>query len=148
MSDDLLMFETRLNKEQLQYLLQFVENGQLHARNPEFALGVFLSRPSPEYTYSELALRWGITRQTASTYCDQIRQILSKSFYNEYLSLGSDRHKLISHQTKIARQLYAPSGDHIIIVLEGTYIFIQKSNNFSFRRDTHSGHKKRNLITK
>ena len=30
MSDDVLMFETALNKEQLQYLLQFMENGQLH----------------------------------------------------------------------------------------------------------------------
>ena len=43
MSDNVLKFEIVLNKKQLQYLLQCVENGQLYGRHPEFANGVFLS---------------------------------------------------------------------------------------------------------
>ena len=78
MSGDVLMFETGLNKEQLLYLPQFVENAQIHVRNPEYAIGIFLSRLRRAYTYSELVLRWSITWQTASTYRDQIRQVLSK----------------------------------------------------------------------
>lgn len=40
MSDDVLVFETGLIKEQFQYLQQFVKDGQLHVRSAEFALGV------------------------------------------------------------------------------------------------------------
>ena len=44
MPDDVLMFKTGFDEEQLQYLLQFVKNGHLHVHNPEFDHSVFLSR--------------------------------------------------------------------------------------------------------
>jgi len=78
MSDDVLVFEIGLNREQFQYLLQFVKDGQLHVRSAEFALGVYLSRLRWAYTYNKLALRWRITRQTVSSNCEEIRQVLSK----------------------------------------------------------------------
>jgi len=135
MSDDVLVFETGLNREQFQYLLQFVKDGQLHVRSAEFTLGVYLSRLRV-YTYDKLALRWiHITRQTASSNCEEIRQVLSKLFCNKYLSLNSDRYQLISYQIKVAKQLHAPSGDHIILVLDDTYIFIQKRQFFFSTRN-------------
>lgn len=53
---------------------------------------------------------------------------------------------LINHQTEIAKRLHAPMGDRIILVLDRTYIFIQKSSNFAFQRIWYSGHKHRKLI--
>lgn len=84
--------------------------------------------------------------QATNSHCVQARQVLSKSFCVQYLSLGPGPHQLESHQTRIDRQLHAASGDRIILVLVGTYIFIQKRNNISFQQDTYSVHKKRNLI--
>jgi len=41
---------------------------------------------------------------------------------------------------------YNPNDDKIIMIFDGTYLFIQKSANFSLQRNTYCSHKSRNLI--
>lgn len=94
----------------------------------------------------ELGIRWNITRQTASSNCNEIRKALLRSFCLQHISFSVPRDDLISHQSFIAKSLHGSSGPYIILVWDGTYIFIQKSSNFSFQRNTYSGHKHRNLI--
>lgn len=147
MSNDMLIFETGLDHKHFHELLDLLKNETLlHVRHAEFSLGVYLSRLRRGYTFEELAVRWKITRQTASSNCEQIRQALVKSFCSKYISFSLDRNDFITHQSPIAKQIFGPSGNRIILVWDGTYIFIQKSSNFSFQRDTYSGHKHRNLI--
>ena len=42
--------------------------------------------------------------------------------------------------------MHSSTGDHVILIFDGTYIFVEKSGNFSFQRATFSGHKHQNLI--
>ncbi|XP_060552147.1 uncharacterized protein LOC132713522 [Ruditapes philippinarum] len=50
------------------------------------------------------------------------------------------------HTRKLAQDLLAESNDQAILVLDGTYIYINKSNNFQFQRRSFSMHKHRPLV--
>ena len=53
---------------------------------------------------------------------------------------------LVSKQSEINTIFYTPSGDEIILVLDGTHVSIQESSNFKFQRDMYCGNKHQNLI--
>lgn len=53
---------------------------------------------------------------------------------------------MIQLNNEIVVRIHAPTAGKIIIVFDGTYLFIQKSGNFDFQRKTYSGHKHCNLI--
>ena len=53
---------------------------------------------------------------------------------------------LQSHQTAIASQLMCDQDDQVIMVTDGTYLFVRKSSNNRFQRRSFSMHKHRNLI--
>ena len=109
----------------------------------ELALGVYLSRLRRSYTFKELAIRCSIAEKTARSYCQVCRSALVGFFCDSYLPLRGDHAELLGHRTDTAKRLYALSGENIILVLDGTYIFIQKSSNISFQRMTFSVHKHR-----
>lgn len=139
-----LIFETGLNKSQFQQVLSYLA-ADVKVRDKVFALGVYLSRLRRGYTYDELSSRWNIHRKSASKYCDIVRTDLVK-FANDSLNLSCSRNELLRHRTETSKRLHSPFEDLIIVVLDGTYIFIEKSGNFAFQRLTYSGHKHRNLI--
>gem|GEM_PF-2279954 len=144
MTDVQLVYETGLNHEQFSNVLQFVKN--IPVRNNELALGIYLSRLRHGYTFEELSIRWHVVRQTASAYCEYVRKKLSRDFCNIQFSCMHYRAELLQHLSENAKQLYAPENDQVVVVFDGTYLFIQKSSNFSFQRKTYSVHKHRNLI--
>lgn len=63
------------------------------------------------------------------------------------LRLGYDhinRDEIISHNTNIATALHGDS--KAIILFDGTFIYIQKSKNFLFKKITYSLHKFKNFL--
>ena len=146
LTDSALVFETGLTQEQFRTLLSYFENEPIKVHDISLALGLFMSRLRRAYTFEELSLRYNVTRKTVSKYFEICRSILMKSFCSTYLSLKRDRADMISHQTERARRLHNAEGNHIVLILDGTYLFIQKSMNFEFQRITYSGYKHRNLI--
>lgn len=53
---------------------------------------------------------------------------------------------MLYHQNYVTTKLHAPSGDKAVIIIDGTYIFIEKSSKIQFQKITYSMHKKSNLI--
>ena len=53
---------------------------------------------------------------------------------------------ITNHTTSISKTLFANGEDVCIIVADETYVFIQKSSNYSFQRRTYSIHKGRHLV--
>lgn len=52
------------------------------------------------------------------------------------------RESIVDHHTDISKQLFTdPISDTVILVLDGTYIYIQKSSSYKFQRLTYSMHK-------
>ena len=52
---------------------------------------------------------------------------------------------LKSHMTTVSSELFC-SVDKVAIVMDGTYIYIQKSSNNAFQRSSYSGHKHCHLL--
>jgi hypothetical protein len=50
------------------------------------------------------------------------------------------------HTTSFSKELFETVGDQLIVVVDGTYVFIQKSGNYSFQKMSYSMHKGRHLL--
>ena len=52
----------------------------------------------------------------------------------------------IEHTTELSRHIFDVEEDSTISVWDGTYIYIEKSSNYTFQKSTYSVHKNRNLL--
>ncbi|CAF1143835.1 unnamed protein product [Adineta ricciae] len=87
-------------------------------------------------------------KHVASRIVHAIVEGLLKNFVPKHLGFQHiDRRTVLNcHQTLIASQLMADRDDQGILVMDGTYLFIQKSSSNQFQRRSFSMHKRRNLI--
>ena len=88
------------------------------------------------------------SKRVVSRIVHQVAEALLKDFVPYHLGFQHiDRETVLQHhQTSISSQLMTDHDDQVIIVMDGTYLFIQKSSNNSFQRRSFSMHKYRNLI--
>ncbi|XP_052706742.1 uncharacterized protein LOC128182176 [Crassostrea angulata] len=77
-----------------------------------------------------------------------IRQVLSNKFVPNHLGFKHiTRDAVISEHTRpLAKELFSPTINQAILVLDGTYIYVQKSSQFSFQRRSYSMQKQRHLL--
>ncbi|CAF3851156.1 unnamed protein product, partial [Rotaria sp. Silwood1] len=90
-----------------------------------------------------------LDRRTASRVIDSARNAIIKHFVPKYLGFSHlTRRELIDNHTRpLAKLLFdQPGEDKAIIILDGTYIYVQKSGNNLLQRRTYSLHKGRALI--
>ena len=75
-------------------------------------------------------------------------EALLKDFVPYHLGFQHIDRKTVleNHQTSLASQLMAHGDDQVIVVMDATYLFVQKSSNNQFQRRSFSMHKHRNLI--
>ncbi|CAF0987348.1 unnamed protein product [Rotaria sordida] len=88
-------------------------------------------------------------RRTVSRVIDSARTAIIKHFVPKYLGFSHlTRRELIDNHTRpLAKLLFdQPGEDKAIIILDGTYIYVQKSGNNLLQRRTYSLHKDRALI--
>lgn len=88
------------------------------------------------------------SKRIVSRIVHEVAEALLKDFVPYHLDfLHIDRETVLNHhQTSIASQLMTDHDDQVIIVMDGTYLFVQKSSNNKFQRRSFSMHKYRNLI--
>lgn len=146
MNEALLVHETGMTKANLDFLLTFLDDQGLHVQNKSFALGLYLSRLRRGYTYEELSNRYRCTVKTARSNCREVSNTLSNNFTNHFLKISLNRDEILCHLTASVKHLHAPSETTAVLILDGTYLFIEKSSNFKFQRETYSMQKHRNLI--
>ncbi|CAH2095644.1 unnamed protein product [Euphydryas editha] len=86
-----------------------------------------------------------VPRRTLEFLIDKIRDILTQVFVPMHIGINSlTRTELISHGLTIPKGLYGHN--NAIVICDGTYIYINKSANYSFQKQTYSLHKYRNLL--
>ncbi len=88
-------------------------------------------------------------RRQVAKIVESARKAIMKDFVPH--NLGFDhitRQNVIdNHTTDISKQLFSdPISDTVILVLDGTYIYIQKSSMYKFQRLSYSMHKGRPLV--
>jgi hypothetical protein len=76
----------------------------------------------------------------------EARKALSDEWVPLHLGMSRiTRDVFKSHMTTVAKELFCDA-DKVAVVMDGPYIYIQKSTNNAFQRASDSGHKHRPLL--
>ncbi|CAF1659052.1 unnamed protein product [Adineta ricciae] len=141
---------TGLQKDQFNDLLnqlQSMRNSKL--RSARVALAVFLAKFRLGLSNRVLATIFCLKdKRTISKLINQVRQALKTDFVPHHIGFNHiDRQSVIDHhQTAVATALLATNSNQLCVVMDGTYLPIQKSSNHPFQRRTYSMHKHKNLV--
>jgi len=137
---------TGLKKSDFEELFSVVsEKINNNARN---MLGVFLTKMRSGLSNRTLGTIFHMKKSHVSRCIKLVREALSGEFVANNLGFGHvARDTVISEKTRpLAKFLLGNGEDKAILVLDGTYLYIQKSNNFQFQRRSFSMHKRRPLV--
>jgi len=119
---------------------------------PKTALGLWLAKARTGETNERLATLVDLTRSRVETLMGRARECLGCEWVPQHLGFTREgspisREFLKSHMTAVTTELFcAQDRDRVVVVLDGTYIYIQKSSNYAFQRRNYSGHKHRPLL--
>jgi hypothetical protein len=115
----------------------------IESRRPKTAIGLWLAKRRTGESDERIATLAGIPRSTASNQVESARATLTK-WSSLHLGISHlNREVLKQHLTTVARKLFCGI-DKVAIVMDGTYIYIQKSSNYGFQPI--SGYKHRPLL--
>ncbi|OWF49584.1 uncharacterized protein LOC110451517 isoform X2 [Mizuhopecten yessoensis] len=129
------------------YIKDLVRNTP--ARSTKTSLGIYLFKMKSGISNKVLSTVFNITKSSIRRAVSSVRMALMQSFVPQNLGLSHiSREQIIRNHTRpLAQTLFGDiSNTQAILVLDGTYIYIQKSGNFQFQRRTFSIHKSRPLL--
>lgn len=87
-----------------------------------------------------------VPRRTLENMMDNVREILCQDFVPRHVGIEHlNREELLRHNLTIPNGLYG-GDNNAIVICDGTYIYINKSSNYMFQKDTYSLHKYKNLL--
>lgn len=113
----------------------------------EDALKMYMIKMRTAKSLEDIAKAYGVSTATVSVRLRKVRSVLMKDFVPLYLTNTRDRAELLSHNTIMSQALFCASeSPQSILVCDGTYIYVNKSTNYEFQRDTYTDQKKRNFI--
>lgn len=141
---------TGLYKNQFSDLLRSV-NPSLYStlnRSARTALAILLVKLRTGMSLSILASLFNMTKRICGKCIHSARQALMTHFVPSHLGLQHiTREQVIqNHTTVFARKMFASGEDVAIAVADGTYIYVEKSSNYTFQRRSFSMHKGRPLL--
>lgn len=96
---------------------------------------------------AEIGTHFAFSQRTIGRRLQTARTAILNDFVPRFVNYSRTRDDLIGHCTKISRSLFDPNHmGKVILILDGTYIFIEKSQQHEFQKQTYNSHKKRNYI--
>ena len=141
---------TGLSKAQFDEMLPYVQPEMRNSplRSVRNALGMFLCKLRMGISQERIARLFGIEeQQRVSDAISAVIAALVKNFVP--LHLGYDhlsREDLKTHQNDLTSALCNLHDDEVAVIIDGTYIEIEKSANFKFQHHSYSGQKRYNLL--
>lgn len=146
LSDEEMHFWTGRNNEQFDSILE--PSLIQECRNPGTALGIYLTKLRTGDSNERLASLFNMTRQNLERLMNKARDCLTEEYI--VFHLGMDyvtRNNIKKRNLTIPRAIYGDDeNSKAIIICDGTYIYIHKSANFLFQRQSYSLHKFQNLL--
>lgn len=141
--------DTSLSPEQFEDLLSCLPTLYTHFPKParaSDALYMYLMKVRTGYPNEDIGAAFGISKTTVGRYLDKARDAISTDFMCEHINIVQDREELIQRSSAMCKGIFDPNGEKVVLVCDGTYIFINKSRNYKMQRDTYTDQKKRNNI--
>lgn len=151
--DTVFRYYIGFSKQQFNEILQSAPNiTRRHKKNAARALALVLAKLHTGESNERLSTVFRMTRKTFEKTMKLVRADLLAEFVPLHLGFNHlTRNEVISRCLSIPNALYgnpeAPLPERrAIIILDGTYIYIQKSSNYHFQRKSYSLHKFRQLV--
>ncbi|CAK1598067.1 unnamed protein product [Parnassius mnemosyne] len=130
---------------------------ELEATLPDFqnratALGAYLMKLRTGDSDDKISTLLNMSRTKLSKLLNKGRDVMTEHFVPQHLGLEHiSRHQVAEKNLYIPNNLFGNPGSCIedrkaIAVMDGTYIYVQKSSNYSYQKKTYSLHKYRNLV--
>lgn len=111
------------------------------------ALYIYLMRIRTGRTYEEIGMHFGASISTVQRRCDFVRDVMKKVIVPRYVNFEMPRNELLSHKSETSRILFDDNNlNSTHVILDGTYIYLQKSTDHRFQKDTFNAHKMRNYL--
>ena len=87
------------------------------------------------------------SRQRVADYCAQTCEALVKDFVPQYLGANQrDRETFLQKNKVFSKSLFNMNDSQLCVIVDGTYIYCQKSSNNKLQRMLYSGQKKRPFV--
>ncbi|XP_063829743.1 uncharacterized protein LOC135080779 [Ostrinia nubilalis] len=129
----------------------------LEAELPEFrnratALGAYLMKLRTGDSDERISTLLNMSRTTLTKLLNKARDVMTEHFVPQHLGLQHiSRNQIAEKNLYIPNALFGNPGSNIedrkaIVIMDGTYIYVQKSSNYSYQKKTYSLHKYRNLV--
>lgn len=141
-----------LSRESFEDMLQYIE-GRVRstpARTTRTSLAIFLMKLRGGESNRVLSTLFNVSKSSIRRGIKAVRSaLIDGTFVTENVGFQHiTRDQVIEHHTRpLAQTLFGDSsGRQAILVLDGTYIYIKKSGNFRFQRQSFSFHKGRPLV--
>lgn len=110
------------------------------------SLYMFLMKMRTAKPLEDIAIPYKVSTATVCVRLRKIRKILCEDFVPINLTLMRNREDLTSHTTTMCKTIFAPDSSRVILICDGTYIYVDKSTNYEFQRNTYTDQKKRNFL--
>ena len=150
MNDEDYMRLTGITKLQFDEVLAHLSSlRSTSVRSSRTALALLLVKLQTGPSLAVISTIFGIGKKSCSKAIHSTRTALMTSFVPKHLGLSHiDRTEVINnHTSTFANVLFRDSNSDVAIaVADGTYIYIEKSGNYSFQRRSYSVHKGQPLL--
>lgn len=112
------------------------------------AVKLYIERLYTGHTYTQMGLRYKMSRVSIGQLVKRGRKILLEHFISNHLGYRKcSRQWLKDHTTDFARMLYCDNNpEKIVVICDGTYIYTCGSKNYAHQKCIYSGQKKRHLF--
>lgn len=99
-------------------------------------------------TFESIGHVFHLCKTNVSTKVAAIRDMLFTTIVPKYLTYERTRENLLSHKTEISHILFDEhaNANQAHVIMDGTYIYIEKSKDHVFQKATFNNHKKRNYL--
>lgn len=124
------------------------ENPTKAERKILLAIKLCIERLHTGHTYTQMGLRYKMSRVAIGQLVKRGRTILLECFVPTHLGFRNcTRQWLKHHTTDFARELYCDKNpEKVVAICDGTYIYTCSSKNYAHQKCIYSGQKKRHLF--
>lgn len=143
------MVYTAHSRTDLSQLLLEVPSLNVHLNSDQAAdaLFMYLMKLRTAKSDTEIGFLFNVSRDTVARRIEMARKSLKRDVVPKYVNREWSRDELIAHKTVLSHKLFDDGNQCTAhIILDGTYIFIEKSKSHQSQKGTYNSHKKRNYV--
>lgn len=149
-SDADVKIDTGLTPEQFEDLFQRLRSLREELKNDKKAsnsLYMYLMKIRTGRTDEDIGRLFNVTRVTVGSRLNKVRAAMEKDFADKNVNRLLSRQKLANHTTFLSQMIFCNSDvSKPVLIMDGTYVYVQKSSNFEIQKQTYSDQKKRNFV--